>query len=303
MNENTRKIVATLTVAIMLISAGCLGFGGGSDPAPENETPTNETPPQNNGENGTNGEDNITPDGSLDASMSVSEIIERSRGDMIESSPYAYTMESTSDTQIFVESDVTITQERTYDATVNEVSEERYIKYDESFTISTPDNTTTTSNTGEYFETPNVNTIRSADSSQWQYPGSNYGFVDPHTLIQENMNSPTVSVESADTIVISDSISGIDDRGVFTNTRDIISVVEMNERQMDVSVVIRNEENSTNVVESIEVTTTESGVANSTSGDQLDFQTKSTTIIEYTYDSVSPIETPDEFTERENSTN
>lgn len=299
MNENTRKIIATLTVAMMLISAGCLGFGGGSDPAPENETPTNETPPTNNGTGG----ENITPNGALDASMSVSEIIDRSLSDMIESSPYAYTMESTSTTQIFTEPEITLTQERTYDATVNEISEERYIEYDESTTVSTPDNTNTTSNDGEYFEAPNVNTIRSSGSSQWQYPGSNYGFVDPHTIIQENIDSPTVSVESADTIVISDSMSEVDDQGVFTNTRDNMVVAEMDERQMDVRIVIRNEENSTNVIESIKVTSIESGVVNGTSGDQIDFETESTTTIEYTYDSVSPIETPDEFIESENSTN
>jgi hypothetical protein len=301
MKDNTRKVIATLAVAIMLISAGCLGFGGGSDPAQENETPTNETPPQNDGENNTDGGDNVTPNGTLDDSMNVSEIIDRSRGDMTEASPYAYTMESTSTTQVSADTEFTITQERTHDATVNDVSEERYIEYDETITLST--STNTTSNSGVYFETPNLNTVRSSDSSKWQYPGSNYGYADPYTIIRENMNSPTVSTESPDTIVISDTLDEIDSRGLFTNTRRILPVAEMNAQQTDVRVVIQNEENSTHVVESIEVTTTESGVINSTNGGQAGFETESTTTIDYTYDSVSPIETPDEFIESENSTN
>lgn len=286
MVNSTRKIGTTIIVALMLLSAGCLGFGG------TDQTPTNETP--------TNGDGDTPQYTMLNESMSVAEIAEQTREDTKDVSPYTYTMESTSTVRVFAESTFTITQEKTHETTVNDIDETRYVEYNESYTISSPETTNTTSSSGVYYESPNVNTIRYDDSSQWQYPGSNYGFVDPFVLLTENMNSPTVSTESTDTIVISETLNEIDDRGLFTNARSVISVAGVTDQQTEISIVIQNEENAPNVVESIEVTSTETGVANSTAGGQSDFESEMSTTIEYNYESVSPIETPDGVETEEN---
>lgn len=302
MNSQNRHIGATIAVALLLVTAGCLGFGGGSDPAPDNETPDmdNGSDPVDENNTDTNGTTNTSGDDLLNTSMTFDEITERSSLDMLESSPYAYTMESESTTTIPTSPETVVSNSKSFDATVNDYDGETYILFTETARVDLPDRTEEDTQEGIFFGAPNINATKYDSSDEWQYGQRYANYENPYAIVQQNMDSPSIT-EDGNTIVLTETVDSFAYQGAMANSLENVPVEEIDTDETTVEVTIRNEQNETHVVEEITLTRSVSGTATTPSGDQDSFESEMETTVTYDYENVEEIEPPSQFTE-ENST-
>lgn len=299
MSKRKRKFGVLIVVLIMVVSAGCLGFGG-SDPAPEQ--PTNET----NETNTTDGNNDIPqnnttvvePNGALDDSMSPDEIFSRTTGDMIEVSPYGYTMNSESTSTVDGDPSIEIVEERSQEAVVNDFSENELIDFETRIESVSGGETTTIDESGTYFGSPNINATSPDGNNTWTI-ADHTEYQNPYHLIRMNYDSSNtnVRIDDPDTIIISGTASDISMNPTTTRTASGFPDPDIESETVEFTMEIQNMENSPNVVESITLSQDVRGtVIVAEDGSRGDFEMESSTTVDYRYD-VNDIQTPDYFTE------